>query len=191
MPRTNNCEREYDFALVVLGVPDLTDKVENALFEAGCDDATLSIQFGVLYMEFSRTARSLEEAILSAIRDVESAGIGAKVSRVDQCNLVSASEIGRRIGRTRQTVHQYMTGARGPGGFPPPECYLADRAPLWPWCAVSHWLVQHGIIRPEEGWDAEVVYTINLVLERRQAPPHRELWQRVVQELDPVQGRGR
>ena len=34
------CEREYDFALVVQGVPELSEDVINRLFEAGCDDAT-------------------------------------------------------------------------------------------------------------------------------------------------------
>lgn len=71
--------RDYDFALIVAGVSELTAKVEDALFEAGCDDATLSIQYGLLYMEFSRQANSLKDAIVSAIRDVQKARIGAEV----------------------------------------------------------------------------------------------------------------
>lgn len=163
-------DQEHDFALIVGGVPELTEKVENALFEAGCDDATLSIQYGLFYTEFSRTAKSLKDAIISAIRDVQKAGIGASVLRVDECNLVTASDIARRIGRSRQLVHQYMTGQRGPGEFPPPQCHLADHAPLWAWCAVSYWLVQNNVIRPEESWNAEVVYAINQVLEAAQRP---------------------
>ena len=159
------CEREYDFALIVGGASELTESVEDALFAAGCDDATLSIQYGLLYMEFSRPARSLKDAIINAIRDVQNAGIGAAVLRVDENSLVTASDIARRIGRSRQLVHQYMTGQRGPGAFPPPECHLADHAPLWAWCAVSHWLVQNNLLRPEESWNAEVVAAINRVLE--------------------------
>lgn len=162
---TTSCEREYDFALIVGGVPTITSQVEDALFNAGCDDATLSMQYGLLYIEFSRPANSLQDAITSAIRNVRDAGIGAEVLRVDECNLVSASEIARRIQRSRQLVHQYITGQRGPGGFPPPECYLSDHAPLWAWCAVSHWLVQNQLIRPEESRNAEITEAINHWLE--------------------------
>ncbi len=163
-PKT--CEREYDFALILSGVRELTTEVEDALFEAGCDDSTLSVQYGCIYMEFSRAAASLKDAILSAIRDVRSAGIGADVWRVDSCDLVTPSEIARRIGRTRQLVHQYITGTRGPGGFPAPECNLTEGQPLWAWCAVSYWLAQNDMIRPEELRDATIVATINNALER-------------------------
>jgi hypothetical protein len=159
------CEREFDFALILVGVNELTREVEDALFEAGCDDATLSIQYGLLYMEFSRAAPSLKDAILSAIRDVRKANIGADVWRVDDCNLITPAEIARRIGRTRQLVCQYITGKRGPGGFPPPACYITDTAPLWSWCEVSFWLWQNDMIRPDQLREAEVVAAINNALE--------------------------
>lgn len=161
----NQREREYDFALIADGVDQLTPHVEDALFNAGCDDATLSVQYGRLYIEFSRSAKSLKDAILSAIHDVRKASVGANVLRVDECDLVTPSEIARRIGRSRQLVFQYINAQRGPGGFPPPECQLAEGAPLWAWCAVSYWLAQNDMIRPEEGWNAEVVSAINNWLE--------------------------
>lgn len=173
MSNTTNpaCDQEFDFALIVGGVKDLTPAVENALFEAGCDDATLSIQYGLLYMEFSRSAPSLKEAIISAIQDVGRAGINFEVLRVDNCNLVTQAEIARRIKRSRQLVHQYITGQRGPGGFPPPACHLDDDcAPLWQWCAVSYWLVQNSLLRPEELESAEVVDAVNIVLEVQKRP---------------------
>jgi hypothetical protein len=83
MNMTHACDQEYDFALILTGAHELTTEVENALFEAGCDDATLSVQYGFIYMVFSRTAASLKVAILSAIGDVRKAGIGADVWRVD------------------------------------------------------------------------------------------------------------
>ena len=177
-------QREYDFALVIGGVPELTAAVEDALFEAGCDDATLSIRYGLLYAEFSRTAKSLQDAILGAIRDVRRADVGAEVLRVDECDLVTPAEIARRIRRSRQLVFQYINGQRGPGGFPPPECHLSEGAPLWAWCAVSYWLAQNDIIRPEEGWNAEVVAAINNWLEAaRQRRRHPELVREVEREL--------
>lgn len=173
----------HDFSLIVGGVRSLGGDVEDALFEAGCDDATLSMQYGRLYVEFSRVSESLESAILSAISAVEGAGIGATVLRVDSVDFVSASEIARRIGRSRQSVHQYIVGDRGPGGFPAPECRLADRAPMWAWCAVSRWLVENGLLGAEEGRNAEVLYAINSVLERRRAHPSRALMELVERRL--------
>ncbi|MGD0771131.1 MAG: helix-turn-helix transcriptional regulator [Tepidisphaeraceae bacterium] len=170
MNQTNG-RSEYDFSLVIDGVCELTTEVENALFEAGCDDATFSIQYGHLYAEFSREAGSLKDAILSAIKDVRRAGVGAAVICVDESNLVTQAEIARRIRRSRQMVSQYISGQRGPGNFPPPECHLSEGAPLWTWCAVSQWLAENDIIRREESWNAEVVAAINNSLEaaRQQA----------------------
>lgn len=167
-PLNPGCEREYDFALIVGGVADLTTDVEDALFEAGCDDATLTIRYGLLFMEFSRSARSIKDAILTAIRDVEKAEVGAQVLRIDDCNLVTMADIARRIGRSRQMVHQYMTGERGRGGFPPPVCFVSEHKALWAWCAVSYWLAQNNILRPEDSWSAEVVAAINNALEMAQ-----------------------
>ncbi|WP_020473152.1 hypothetical protein [Zavarzinella formosa] len=187
MSSTSTNEREHDFALILTGVHELTSEIENALFEAGCDDATLSLQYGLIYMEFSRSAPSLKDAILSAIRDVRQAGIGADILRVDECDLVTPSEIARRIDRSRQLIHQYMTGQRGPGGFPAPECHLIDGAPLWGWCAVSEWLGQNDMIRPEETLKAEIVATINNALENaRQRGRNPEL----VAEVSKAVGTG-
>ncbi len=178
-------EQEFDFALIVSGVDELTGEVEDALFGAGCDDATLSMQYGRLYLEFSRSAPSLREAIVSAIRDVHHAGIGAQVLRVDECSLVTAADIARLMGRSRQLVHQYINAQRGPGRFPPPECHLADHSPLWRWCAVSSWLVQNNLIRPEESSNAEVIEAINIALESARRPAHSsKLVKDVARELE-------
>lgn len=164
--RNTGAEREHDFALIVSGVDALTGGVEDALFGAGCDDATLSMRYGMLYLEFSRVAPGLKDAILSAIRDIRRSGLGIRVLRVDECRLVTGSEIARRIGRSRQLIHQYMTGVRGPGGFPAPVCHLGDRAaPVWSWCAVCHWLCENQLMRQEDCADAEVVEAINAALE--------------------------
>ena len=83
-PTPKTCDREYHFDLIVGGVSELTSAVEDALFRAGCDDATVSMQHGRLYIEFSRSAGSLEDAINGAIHDVRKAEIGAEVFRVDE-----------------------------------------------------------------------------------------------------------
>ena len=180
MEGTQACEREHDFTLVLTGTSELSSAVEDALFEAGCDDATLSVRFGRMFLTFSRTAPTLKDAILSAIQNVKKAAIGASVLRVDECNLVTQADIARKIGRTRQLVHQYVTGQRGPGGFPPPVCHISDEAPLWAWCEVAYWLWQNNMIREDVRREAEQVAFVNTVLELQH---QRELDPQLAEEV--------
>lgn len=161
----NTCDREHEFALVLSEITKLTPEILDALFEAGCDDATPSIRNGRMYMTFSRTARSLKDAILSAIRDVKRANIGTDVMRVDECDLVTQADIARRIGRTRQLVSQYISGERGDGCFPPPACELNEKHPLWLWCEVAYWLHANNIIKEDALLDARQKSVINTVLD--------------------------
>ncbi|CAN5775734.1 hypothetical protein BH23PLA1_BH23PLA1_16630 [soil metagenome] len=161
----NDCAREHEFVLVLSGVSELGPRVMDALFEAGCDDATPSVRFGRVYLTFARVAPTLKEAILSAIRDVRRAGIGASVLYVDDCNLVTQADIARRIKRTRQQVGQYIYGKRGPGHFPGPVCDLAEGHPLWMWCEVSCWLWQNGIVGEDVLEESRAVAVINSVLD--------------------------
>jgi predicted DNA-binding transcriptional regulator AlpA len=156
---------EYEFALVLSGVDGLTRHVEDRLFEAGCDDATLSRRYGRVILTFTRTADSLGEAVLSAIESVHRSGCGAQVERVDVCDLVTESEIAKRIGRTRALVHQYIHGRRGPGGFPGPVGYVTSRSPMWYWSEVAAWLRQNDMIGEDILIDAREMATINSSLE--------------------------
>lgn len=168
----SECEREYDFTLVVTGITELTPDVQDALFEAGCDDATISVRAGRVYLAFSRNSPSFKDAILTAIQDVKSARAGADVLRVDVCNLVTQADIARKIGRSRQLVHQYIAGIRGPGNFPAPACNITDGVPLWYWCEVAYWLRQNDMISHDAATEAQGVALINAVLEMRY---HRNL----------------
>lgn len=163
-----------EFTVVLSGITNLDDTIADALFEAGCDDATVTFQAGRCLVSFSREATSLIEAILSAISDIRKLGPAVNILRVDSSNLVSQSEIARRIGRSRQLVHQYISGERGPGAFPPPICDLSEGAPLWSWCEVAAWLHQHDMITESALQGANELAVINSVLElenhRRQDP---------------------
>jgi hypothetical protein len=94
---------------------------------------------GVPVAEFVRSAATLADAVLDAIREVEGAGVGWRVVRVEPDELVSASAIARRLGRTRQSVAQLVAGRRGPGGFPPPAVWVEGAARLWRWSDVAEW----------------------------------------------------
>jgi len=71
---------EYQFRLILSGAfrGQLSDEelldATDALGEAGCDDCSISAHGAGLELEFDRVHQSLQEAIASAIHDVERAG---------------------------------------------------------------------------------------------------------------------
>lgn len=73
----------YRFRLVLSGVSDLTAELANALYEATGGDIELNMRNGVACLEFDREATSLREAVVSAIGEVEGAGAGVRVIRVE------------------------------------------------------------------------------------------------------------
>lgn len=129
----------HHFTLIVEG-PDLQDDaLIDKLFEAGCDDAAIGRIDGIQYVDFDREAVSLDEAVLSAVTDVERVE-GVSVVRAADAGLVSMTDIASRMGRTRESVRLLITGARGPGGFPAPVTDPRSRYRLWRWSDVTHWL---------------------------------------------------
>lgn len=64
--------QRFMFTLVVEGCDLKTDEVVDALFEAGCDDALVGSSEGVQFLDFDREAGSVDEAVRSAVADVES-----------------------------------------------------------------------------------------------------------------------
>ncbi len=96
----------HEFSLILSG--EMTDGIADALYGAGCDDALVSVQCGVPYVDFDRDSDSFEEAVLTAIRDVER--VGLQVLRVEPDDLVSASEIARRTERTRESIRLLSQG---------------------------------------------------------------------------------
>jgi len=172
--------------LILSGFADLTEEVEDGLFDAGCDDALLGIRDGVPYLDFVRKATSLMEAVLSAIRDVENAGVGAKVVHVEPDDLASASEIAVRVGCSREHIRQLMRGTRGPGGFPPPVSGVTRKSRIWRWTEVANWLAlkrDKVLVKPEKLRDAQDVAVVNAALDLLRLLPVekavRDLWRRL------------
>ncbi|HEX5742001.1 MAG TPA: hypothetical protein VFY17_10695 [Pilimelia sp.] len=84
-------------------------------------------------------ARSLAAAVGAAVRHAESRGV--RVWRVHADDWVTLREIGRRVGRSRETVRRWAAGSHGPPGFPPPlnpGCAVAFHS----WDEVRRWLRQ-------------------------------------------------
>ena len=73
----------HTFTLVLSGVAELTSELADALYAATQGDIELNLRDGVAFAEFERTAATLREAITTAIREVEQAGVGVRVVRVE------------------------------------------------------------------------------------------------------------
>ena len=73
--------KTYEFDVILNGPAEVTDEQADALFAAGCDDATPVSSGGVTWIHFDREAPSLEEAIRSAIAQVQATGF--RVSKVE------------------------------------------------------------------------------------------------------------
>ena len=159
----------HTFTLLLVNEHELTTELEDALFEAGCVDGMLFSKNQVVYIEFDRDADSLEEAIVSAINNVESAGF--QVARVEPSDLVTSAEISRRANRSRQSVAQIIKGKRGKGGFPIPVAGVTSKTSVWSWAEVSNWLLKEKkiddlfLIKK-----AEVIRDVNETLELRRHP---------------------
>ena len=185
-------EAKYNFVLLLSGVSEPDSSLEDALFEAGCDDATLAFRNGVGYLQFDRRAPGLDVAILSAVRDVERADPRLTVVRIEPGDSVSASEIARRIQVTREYIRLLVRGERGGGGFPAPESGITGRMLVWSWAGVVRWMVQHNLLEDASAVDAaETIRDINDALEIRDNPAAIDRRLRYLRELQGKRARTR
>jgi hypothetical protein len=107
---------------------------------------------------------------------VAKAGLASSIVRVDFEGLVGQSDIARKIGRSSQLVHQYIAGATGPGGFPPPVGGVSGSSPAWSWQDVASWLSRSGLADDRIAREANGVAAINAALEmNRQLTAQPEL----------------
>jgi hypothetical protein len=81
----------FSFTLEIEGADVMTDAAQNALFEAGCDDATFGVSNGIQTAEFDREATEFAEAVASAIKAVEAAVPGARVIEIHRERDVAAA----------------------------------------------------------------------------------------------------
>lgn len=159
---------EHEFTLILSGFDQLTDEIEDAVVK-GCPDALgLGIRNCVPHIAFFVDDDSLLDAVTAAIRQVENLGIGT-VQRVEPDELVGLSDIGRRIGMTREAVRLYANGERGPGGFPQPIATPSRNARVWKWHDVVAWFAEHGLadVDPMMTGDAATIAIMNAALELR------------------------
>jgi hypothetical protein len=72
---------KYEFTVYLADLTEITEEAANALYKAGCDDASPASRDGQVWSTFHREAQSLEDAIRSAVADVNKAGY--QVQRIE------------------------------------------------------------------------------------------------------------
>jgi hypothetical protein len=173
MMPTKTSRKPYRFTLTFDGVGDLSFGMVDRLYEAGCNDATLGTRCGTHFAMFHRKAASPTEAIVSAIEDIEGAGVGLRVVRVEPDELVTAGEIAERAGVSREAIRLYAQGKRGPGGFPAPVAGLQQKSPLYRWSDVAAWLDRaRGGPKRLDTTEADAIAFLNAALEVRRLAPN-------------------
>lgn len=150
--------KTHSFTIIASGLDPNASDFEDRFFEAGCDDATISFQKGVILLEFDREAKNFSHALASAMRDVEAAG--ARVEHVEPDHLVSLTDIAVRAGVTRSAASMYAQGKRGKN-FPAPVARVTTESALWDWLHVARWLYQHRRISFDEVLSARLVRAAN------------------------------
>ncbi|MDJ0597528.1 MAG: hypothetical protein QNJ37_01595 [Crocosphaera sp.] len=161
----------YNFTLVLSGISQVSedlDTLADAIFEAECDDATLCFRNSIAYLEFDRQANSFREAVISAIRQVEGINDKIKVERIEPDDLVTASEISRRINKSREYVRLLIEGKRGKGDFPLPISGITNKSLVWSWKNVAQWFKYNNLIDDEAVKIAQDIADFNHLLFYRQ-----------------------
>ena len=156
----------FNFTLVLSGVNDNTAGLEDALFEAGCDDALVNFRNGTVYLDFDRESLSFEDAVISAIKQVESTPFKIGVVNVAPDDYVTESEVAKRLHVNRQAVSLWFKGRRhAKKPFPSPVMKLSEKSPLWRWSDVAEWLYQQKKITDSKILDhAKFIGTLNMAL---------------------------
>ena len=73
----------HRFTLVLAGVAEITPELADTLYSATGGDIEFNRRDDVAYIEFDRAADTLKDAVCLAITQVEGAGIGVRVVRVE------------------------------------------------------------------------------------------------------------
>lgn len=99
---------DYDFTLkfALPGNEMDPEQFVQKLYEGGCDDALIGIgKKGRIALNFTRTAKSSQEAVLSALRDVKDSIPKARFIEAEP-DLVGLTEVAELVGCSRQNIRK-------------------------------------------------------------------------------------
>ncbi len=162
--KVKTMNREYDFTLKFSVPPDLAqDQIESSLFQAGCDDAIIGLgQKGRLALNFTREAASAEQAMLSALQDVQRVLPEARMVEAGP-DFVGISDMASLLMFSRQNMRKLIQTHLT--SFPLPVHEGASA--LWHLCDVLAWFSekQKRAIPADLMEVAQVSMGVNLVRE--------------------------
>lgn len=141
---------QYDFTLTFT-LPDRSaDPADylDALYEAGCDDATVGVgKRGFIALEFTREAASAEQAVRSAIAAIRAAIPGAELVEVKP-DLVNLSDVADMVGCSRQNIRKYAAGEMATVTAPFPAPAFIGSPDLWHLVEIGGWLARNTDLKP-------------------------------------------
>ena len=139
---------EYTFELIFkLKKGESPDLHLDALYEAGCDDATVGTgALGFLGLSFIRQSTSAQTALESAIKNVKQAVPHARLERAAP-DLLNLSELAFLFGFTKQNMRKYARGevAAVTEDFPIPV--IAGKTSYWHAAKIAYWLNEQRVVK--------------------------------------------
>ena len=98
--------KDFEFSIVFCDDLELTERLENKIYSGSCADCQLGSVDGRVLLLCEREAESLAEAVFQILHELKEVGLAHHVFCVDPSDLVSQIQIGKRLDRSRQQIHQ-------------------------------------------------------------------------------------
>ena len=89
----------HKFTLVISGLAEVKPEIADALYEATGGDIEFGVCNGRGYIDFEREAPSLRDAVFGAIRNVQRAGLGLHIERVESDVVTTISQINTELAK--------------------------------------------------------------------------------------------
>jgi len=165
---------DYEFTLrFVLPSPDAAvDRIVDALYGHGCDDALVGIgRPGRLGLDFTRAAETARAAVLSAISDVRRAIPGAALVEVTP-DLVGVADLALMFSCSRQNMWKLIMA----NGSTAPVAAHEGKSSLWHLGPLLRWLAREKryAVDPRLLDLADATMAVNLALDSLLADPDTE-----------------
>lgn len=170
--------KEFEFELIFKVDNTSADQRDYAdvLFEAGCDDALVSIgKRGIISLDFTRVAESANDALFSAVRNVKEAIPSAMLIEATP-DFVGITDIADILGFTRQNARNVITNEDGPIPIHLGSSSLWHLSEVFGWLEKKNNLERYGVT-PTNIEIARVTKTINRNLEEVRAQSYESLLQ--------------
>ncbi len=152
--------KTHEFTIIVSGLDPEADDFEDRFYEAGCGDATISHQKGVIIGIRQRSADLRQGADIGAFRRAADRRQG----RTDRTRLSGEPLRHRRPVRTLPCCDLPLLQGGAGGGVPGAgRARDVGESPLWDWVDVSRWMVRHSKLSRDDVVQARMVREANLV----------------------------